>query len=74
MASKSEYLKKYLSSNTGDNESGKKKKKRRKITKQSTNIIIHDDDVDWKTITPKTESTDDEDPGKQNLRFVYYVQ
>ena len=58
MASKAEYLKKYLS---GDS-SLKKKKKRRKIKQK--NIVIHDEDVDWKTIVPKTENSDEEDdPG-----------
>ncbi len=63
-SSKSEYLKKYLSSDTRGSVPGKKKKRRKIIKKHSANVIIHDDDVDWKTIVPKTESTDDEDPGQ----------
>lgn len=59
MASK-EYLKKYLSTGTEDS----KKKKKRKI-KNHNNVIIHDDDVDWRTIAAKGEKSDeDEDPGK----------
>ncbi len=61
MASKAEYLKKYLSGES----SLKKKKKRRKIKQK--NIVIHDEDVDWKTIVPKTENSDEEDdPGSRD--------
>ena len=60
MASKAEYLKKYLSG-----ESDKKKKKRRKMKKES-NVVIHDDDVDWKSLVPEDQAEvyEDDDPGK----------
>ena len=62
MASKAEYLKKYLS---GESDYGisEKKRRRRKVKKHS-NVVIHDDDVDWRTIVPKIEADEEEeDPG-----------
>ena len=59
MASKADYLKKYLS---GGDEN--KKKKRRKVKKES-NIAIHDDDVNWKSLVPEEQADvyEDDDPG-----------
>ena len=67
MATKAEYLKKYLSN---DNEKKKEKKKKRKTMKHS-NVIIHDDDVDWRTLVPKPEDEiEEDDPGK----MIYKVR
>ena len=76
MASKAEYLKRYLSGSAvaGDTATAKKKKKRR--IKKHTNVIIHDDDVDWRTIVPKDEeSNGEDDPGiytNHSLVWVLY--
>lgn len=45
MTSKADYLKKYFSEGTSD----KKKKKR---LKKKANFAVHDDDVDWRSLTP----------------------
>ena len=58
MASKAEYLKKYMSSETGDN-GGKKKKIR---LKKRANLAILDDNVDWKSTIPKDDRLDGDDP------------
>lgn len=62
MASKADYLKKYLSKG-GSEEEGEGKKKKRKI-KKSRNIVIHDDDLDWAKLAPKIDEYHDDDPGK----------
>lgn len=51
MMSKEEYLKRYLSGPSDDGKK-KKRKKRQAGVKQSRNMIIHDDDIDAKTLTP----------------------
>ena len=63
MSSKLAYLQKYMSSD----EKGSKEKKRRKKVKKRSNVVIHDDDVDWKTLAPKDEpvlEALEEDPGE----------
>ena len=56
MASKADYLKKYISSEAGD--SGGKKKKIR--MKKRANLAILDDDVDWRSTVPKDDRMDDD--------------
>ena len=62
MASKAEYLKKYLSDPNAENKDGKVKKKRK--IKKSKNIVIHDDDIDWTKLAPKLDEDLDDDPGR----------
>ena len=58
MASKAEYLKKYVSSEA-DDKGGKKKKIR---LKKRANLAILDDDVDWRSTMPKDDRFDGDDP------------
>ena len=48
---KKSYLKKYLEN------SGEKKKKRR--IKKRSNLAVHDDDIDWQSLTPQDENQSD---------------
>ena len=65
MSSKLDYLKKYLSADQSEAD-GAKKKRRKKVKKKVSNVVIHDDDVDWRTIAPKVDEHSEEeedDPG-----------
>ena len=53
MTTKAEYLKKYLDSN-GD------KKKKKRIKKRS-NLAVHDDDIDWRSLQPVQNDHSDKD-------------
>ena len=64
MASKAEYLKKYLT--PSESTSDEKRKKKRK-TKKVKNVRVHDDDLDWKKLAPKIDEYDDDDPGEMLL-------
>lgn len=61
MTSKANYLKKYLSR---EGENKPKKKKKSTNGKRVTNLSIHDDDIDWKSILPvqKKYESDESDP------------
>lgn len=61
MASKAEYLKKYLSGPSSEPNEEKRKKKRK--AKKTKNVTVHDDDLDWKKLAPKIDEYDDDDPG-----------
>ena len=65
-AMSADYLKKYLSKE--ERTDGKSKKGKKKVKKRS-NVVILDDDVDWKELVPQPgEISDDqpeEDPGKK---------
>ena len=67
MTSKTDYLKKYLS--TDDLGESKKEKKKKKRIKKGANLAIHDDDVDWRSLLPKhkLESEDEDDPDEAPL-------
>ena len=67
MTSKVEYLKKYLSNDSGEGDD-KTKKKKKKI-KKLKNVVIHDDDLDWKNLTPQQDDDDEEDPGMATNRL-----
>lgn len=70
MSSKLDYLKKYLSAPQSGDDRGKKKRKK-KVKQKASNVIIHDDDVDWRTIAPKVDEHSEEeeyDPGKPILK------
>ena len=54
MSTKLEYLQKYLSKESAD---GKSKKGKKKVKKRS-NLVILDDDVDWKELVPQPGELD----------------
>lgn len=56
MTTKAEYLKRYLES-TSD-------KKRKKRLKKRSNLAVHDDDVDWRSLAPANK--DDNHSGKED--------
>ena len=73
MASKADYLKKYLS---GGDDKKKKKKKRPKTTAKAAkkaNLAIMDDDVDWRTLAPKLDPAADSDSDPDEAPVVTEV-
>jgi hypothetical protein len=68
MASKADYLKKYLSGSDQSSETTTKKKKK---IKKIRNVTIHDDDLDWSNLAPKQIDLDD-DPGNHISLHLSY--
>lgn len=58
MATKADYLKKYLDSTA-------EKKKKRRLKKRS-NLAVHDDDVDWRTLAPVSKECDRSDSDEKD--------